>query len=134
MPSRQAKLQFYADECFPITSVTFLKSLGYSVIHAYDIKFVRKSDPKHLLKSKELNRVLLTTDRDFLYYSEANLANHPGVIVISSGSVTAPKVNTVCSKLFQKLSSDLVKSSLVRSSSEKMVKFKDGEKVLERKL
>lgn len=36
MPSKKSHIKLYADECFPVPSATFLKALGYSVIHAYD--------------------------------------------------------------------------------------------------
>lgn len=52
MPSKKPKLQFYADECFPVPVVTYLKSLGYSIIHAYDKNFIQKSDRFHLTISK----------------------------------------------------------------------------------
>lgn len=126
MPSKKSNLQFYADECFPIPSVTHLKSLGYSVVHAFDFKLVKKSDHTHLKKSKSLKRTLLTLDRDFLYYDDVSLKEHTGVIVISAGSTTPPQVNKIYEKFFKKINKDYVKSSLLRVTSNKIVKFKEG--------
>lgn len=54
MPSKKSRLQLYADECFPVTSVTYLKSLGYSIIHAYDRKLIGKSDQGKIVNEKAL--------------------------------------------------------------------------------
>lgn len=126
MPSKKPQLQFYADECFPVPSVTYLKSLGYSLVHAYDYKLFEKSDLIHLKKSRSLNRVLITLDRDFLYYEKVSLKDHSGVIVISAGSTTPPQVNKVCEKVFKRISEDFVKGSLLRITSNKITKLKQG--------
>ena len=99
MPSKKPKLQLYADECFPVPSATYLKSLGYSIIHAYDKNFIQKTDHFHLLTSKKLNRVLITLDRDFNSYEKADLKGYPGVIIISAGSTTPLHIIKVCRKI-----------------------------------
>lgn len=124
MPSKKSRIQLYADECFPVTSVTFLKSLGYSIIHAYDLKLISKSDKYHLKQSQKLSRTLVTVDRDFLYYKQASLINHPGVIVITSGSVSPRNINLICQKFLPKLSSGSVSKSLTIISSSKITKSK----------
>lgn len=124
MPSKKSHLKLYADECFPIPSVTYLKSLGFSIIHAYDLKLVKKSDRLHLKTSRKLNRVLITLDRDFIYYEQASLIEHPGVIVISVGSTTTVSVNKVCKKLLKTIGDDYVKASLVRVTNTKIIKKK----------
>lgn len=134
MPSKKSRLQLYADECFPVTSVTYLKSLGYSVIHAYDRKLIRKSDQLHLRESKKLNRVLITLDRDFLYYQKVNLSKHPGVIVISAGSITPNNVNKICKKLLANLSEDFLKDSLIKATSNRIIKTKEGKIVSKKRL
>ncbi len=128
MPSRKLKLQLYADECFPVPSVTYLKSLGYSIVHAYDLKQVKKSDKTHLRTSKQAGKVLITLDRDFLYYEQADLKDHPGVIVISSGSTTPTKVNTVCGKLFKNISEGYAAHALLQVTTDKIVRTKNGER------
>lgn len=132
MSSRKSDIQLYADECFPVPSSTYLKSLGYSVVHAYDKKLVGKNDRIHLAESKKLNRVLISLDRDFLYYNEVNLDTHPGVIVISVGSTTTTNVNKVCKKLLKKISQDFIKDSLIKVTVDKIIKLKLGKIVLEK--
>ena len=134
MPSKRSLVQFYADECFPIPSVTYLRSLGYSIIHAFDKNYIRKTDRFHLLASKKLNRILITLDRDFIYYKQAHLVDNPGVIVISVGSATPVNINKVCRKLIKNISRDLLKGSLITITIDKLIKIKDGKVVVEKKI
>ena len=133
MPSKKSRIKFYADECFPLTSSTYLRSRGISITHAFDLNFVRKSDRLHLEKSRKLSRVLITLDRDFLSYGKQNLVGHPGVVVISVGSATAPNVNKVLDKTLKSLTEDYVKNSLIKITVTKIIKIKNDlrtEKVL----
>ncbi len=132
MPSKKSHIQLYADECFPVPSAIYLRSLGYSIVHAFDKKLIRKKDRIHLAEAKKLNRVVITVDRDFLYYNEINLNKHPGVIVVSVGSTTPIHINKVCLKLFKNISPDFVKNSLVKASIDKIVKTKNGKTVLKK--
>lgn len=132
MPSKKSHIRLYADECFPITSVTYLRSLGYSVIHAFDLKLTQKSDLTHLKISKKINRILITLDRDFLYYKKANLNQHPGVVVISLSAVTPNNVNKICKKILKNLNSDLAKDSIIKCTNSKIIKEKHGKVVFEK--
>lgn len=134
MPSKKNKVQFYADECFPVPAVTYLKSLGYSIIHAYDKNFIQKSDRFHLSISKKLGRILITLDRDFNNYETADLTRYPGVIIISGGSTTPLHVLRICRKLLKFITYDLAKESLIKATVDKLIKIKDGEIVYEKVL
>lgn len=134
MPSKRSRFQLYADECFPIPSVTYLRSLGYSIVHAFDKNYIQKSDRFHLLLSKKLNRILMTLDRDFLYYEQTSLKEHPGVIVVSVGSATPFNINKVCKKLFRNISKGLAKEALIKATIDKIVKIKDGKTIFEKKI
>lgn len=125
MPSKKVRLQFYADENFPIGSVKYLKSLGISIIHAYDLGHIQKSDLFHLKVSKKLTRILITRDRDFTY-NWTTLKYHPGVILISPGSQTSDAVNKVCSKAFKHITENFVAESLVRITTDKIWRNKNG--------
>lgn len=126
MPSKKSDIQFYADECFPVTSSTHLKSKGFSIIHAYDRGYIQKQDRFHLKISKKTSRVLITLDRDFLGYNEINLKNHPGVIIVSVGSATSPNVNKVLDKALTMINKDYVKNSLIKITDRKIIKNKSG--------
>lgn len=134
MPSKKSKLQLYADECFPVPAVTYLKSLGYSIIHAYDKNFIQKPDQFHLLTSKKLGRVLITLDRDFNSYEIADLKSYPGVIIISAGSTTPLHIIKVCIKILKIISEDLVKESLIKVTIDKLIKIKNREIVYQKLL
>lgn len=131
MPSKKPRIQLYADECFPVPSATYLRSIGYSITHAFDHNYVQKKDRFHLSVSKKLQKVLITLDRDFMYYEQSALRNHPGVIVISAGSATPQNVNKICLKLLQAIGNDFIKDSLVKVTSDKIIKVKSGEVVYE---
>lgn len=134
MPSKKAHIQLYADECFPVPVATYLRSLGYSIIHAYDLNFIQKSDHFHLTQAKKLKRILITLDRDFLYYNQVNLESHPGVVIISAGSTTPPHINKISEKLLRNISDDFVKNSLLRVTIDKIIKLKNGIVVSEKLL
>lgn len=125
MPSKKVRLQLYADENFPLGSVRYLKSLGISIIHAYSLKHIKKSDLFHLKFSKASGRILITRDRDF-NYNWTSLKDHPGVILVSPGSQTSDAVNKVCQKSFQKISPRFTSEALIRISIDKIERNKQG--------
>ena len=124
MPSKKIRLKLYADENFPLTSVKFLKSLGVSVVHAYSLGNIRKSDLYHLKICKMMSRTLITLDRDF-NYNWTTLKNHPGVILVRSGNLTPVSIDMVCQKAFNKLTPHFVSESLVRITAVKIWRNKN---------
>lgn len=126
MPSKKPRMQLYADECFPVTTVTYLKSLGISIVHAYEKNFIEKSDRFHLEASKKLKRLLITLDRDFNEYEQAVLKGCPGVIIISVGSATPPHVNLVAQKVIKQISAEFARESLIKVTMSKIIKIKEG--------
>ena len=134
MSSKKHHLQLYADECFPYTTVTYLRSKGISVVHALDRRTLKKNDEYHLKESKKLKKILITLDRDFLYYEQINLNHNPGVIVISVSSAISLNINSVCDKLFPKIKPELVKGSIIKATIDKMTKIKDGKIIFEKDL
>src|SRR4030042_3279983 len=122
MPSKKPRIKLYADECFPVTSSLYLKSKGISIIHAYDLNLIRKSDKFHLEKSRKLSRILITLDRDFITYEKQSFKGYPGVIVISVGSATPPNVNKVLDKTLNKITTTYIKGSLVKITASKIIK------------
>lgn len=131
MPFKKLHIQLYVDECFPVTSVTHLRSLGYSIIHAYDRNFIRKSDKFHFNISKKLNMVLITLDRDFIAYEKMPLGDHPGIIIISLGSAVSDNVNKVCKKFFQRIGEDFAKNAVIKVTQNKIIKSKNGRMISE---
>lgn len=134
MPSKKPHLQLYADECFPVPVVTYLKSQGLSIIHAYDKNYIQKSDRFHLSISKKLGRVLITLDRDFNEYEQTSLKGFPGVIIISVGSTTPLNITKVSQKIVKLISQDFVKNSLIKVTVDKLIKIKEGKIVYEKNI
>ena len=79
-----------------------------------------------MTESKRLGRILITLDRDFLYYKGVDLKNHPGVIIVSFSSVTSPYINKVCNKSFKRITNNFVKHSLVMVTESKITRMKEG--------
>ncbi len=126
MPSKKPRIQLYADECIPIPSITYLKQHGISIIHAYDIDFIGVSDSKHLKKSRQIKRVLLSLDKDFKKFEEASLVNHPGVILLATTDITANHINKILIKALPHITQTYAKESLMRVSVNKIIREKDG--------
>jgi len=120
MPSKKSDLQLYADECFPLTTVLYLRSLGYSIKHASELNFLNRSDSSHLRYAKKLRRTLITLDRDFLGYTQMKAKNSNGVIVIKTGSNAPKHVNLICKKQLSKVTRNFANGSLILITNDKI--------------
>ena len=134
MPSKKSDIQFYADECFPIPVVTEFRSIGLSITHAYDLKIVRRSDLTHLRTSRKLKRVLITLDRDFLYYRQAKITDHQGIIVIAHTSTAPKSILEVCMRMLKHITKSYVKGSIVTVTRSKITKEKKGKIISEKNI
>lgn len=126
MSSKKSRLRIYADECIPVTSTTYLKQKGVSVIHAYDINFIQKPDSTHFKKSRELKRVLLSFDRDFKKFKHFSHSNHPGMILISTGYTTPEHINKILDKTLKHITESFMKNSLIIVTIDKIIREKAG--------
>lgn len=129
MSSKKIRPKLYADENFPVSSATFLKSLGISIVHAYDHKMINKSDLAHIKYAAKLERTLITIDRDFLYYSAVNAKNSFGAIVISTGDATPNHISLICKKALPKISEKISKGAFIRITMSKIIVKKIDTKV-----
>lgn len=120
MPSKKSNFQLYADECFPLTTAIYLRSLGYSIKHASELNFLNKSDSAHLKFAKKLKKTLITLDRDFLGYTVIKAEQSMGILVISTGSNAPRHINLICGKQLKKLTKNYVNGSLVLITNEKI--------------
>ena len=126
MSSRKSRLRLYADENIPIPCVTYLKAKGIAIKHAFDFNLVAKPDKEHLQKSKNLNRVLISLDRDMNKFKGIVLHDHPGVILLSSGNITPPHLNLLLNKVIKHISPFFAKSSLIRITVDMLTQEKNG--------
>lgn len=127
MSSKKSRLRLYADENIPIPSVTYLKKKGISIVHAFDFKYIEKPDKEHLRKSKSLNRVLISLDKDVKKFQGITINDHPGVILLESGDVTSPHLNLLLDKVIKHVSPAFVKDSLIRVTIDMLTQEKNGE-------
>ena len=127
MSSKKSRLRLYADENIPIPSVTYLKKKGISIVHAFDFKYIEKPDKEHLHKSKSLKRVLISLDKDVKKFHGVTIKNHPGVILLESGDVTASHLNLLLDKVIKHISPAFAKNSLIRITINTLTQVKKGE-------
>ncbi len=128
MPSKKSKLHLYADQNIAVQTVLHLKSKGISIKHAYDFNYANKNDEHQFKKSKFLDRVLLSLDKDFRKFKGFPIKNHPGVILITSGNSTFEHINKILDKSLKYIFQEYVKHSILRITMDKIVKEKGDEK------
>lgn len=119
---------YYADEDLPVSSITYLRSKGFSIIHVYDKGNTGKKDLEQLKISKKLNRVLVTLDKDFWQEGRFNLSGHPGVIVLRTASSTPLMVNKVAEKVLKRVERIKLKGSVLYASTDRIWRRKKGRK------
>lgn len=127
MPSKKSRLRLYADENIPVPCVTFLKAKGISIRHAFDYKYIEVPDKEHLQKSKTLERILVSLDKDVKKFKGITIKDHPGVILLTTGNITPVHLNTLFDKVIKHLTPAFAKDSLIRITTDKIVREKDGE-------
>ena len=117
---------YYADECVPVVSITYLRSKGFSIIHASEKGCIGITDLEQLKISKKLNRVLVALDKDFWQRKEFNLSGHPGVIVLKTTSSTPPVVNKVAEKVLKRVGRIKLRGSILYASKDKIRRWRRG--------
>lgn len=117
---------YYADECIPVVSITYLRSKGFSIIHASEKGYIGITDSEQLKISKKLNRVLVALDKDFWQKKEFNLSGHPGIIVLKTTSSTPPMVNKVAEKVLRRVGRIKLKESILYASKDRIRRWRKG--------
>lgn len=121
--------RYYADECFPVPSVSYLKSKSFSIVHTGDMGYINISDLEQLKVSKKLGRVLVTLDKkDFQQRKKHNLSRHPGVIVLRASSLTYPNINKLAEKVLKRVHRIKLEEALLHASTTKIRRYKKGKK------
>ncbi len=133
MPSKKPKLHFYADECIPLQSITYLREKGINAIDVYSRNLQNKSDHFQFRYSKKIEKIFLSLDKDVQKFEESSLKDHPGVILIKVSIVSPKTVNQIADKILKHLTEDFVKSSVVRISNHLILREKDG-KITKKKI
>ena len=126
MPSKKIRIRLYADENFPLPAVMYLKSLGISIVHAYDLNLVEKNDKVHIREAKKLRRTIISIDRDFLYYSDISLQDSYGAIIVSTGNPTSQHIGEICKKALIKITPNYTRGAFIKISIDKMTRTRKG--------
>lgn len=116
---------YYADECVPVASITYLRSRGFSIIHAYEKNYIRKKDLEQIKFSKKLNRILIALDKDFWQKRKFNLSDHPGVIVLKTTSSTPSAVSKIAEKILKRVNKIKLKGSILYVSADKIRRWQN---------
>jgi len=99
MPSKKSRIRFYADENIPITTITYLKAKGVSIVHAFDYDFIAKPDKEHVQKSKALERVLVSLDKVIKYVTPSFAKN--SLIRATSDTLTRDRGGEIIKKVLK---------------------------------
>lgn len=117
---------YYADEFVPVVSITYLRSKGFSIIHASEGGSIGIADLEQLKVSRKLNRVLVALDKDFWQKKDFNLSGHPGVIVLKTTSSTPLAVNKVAEKVLKRVDRIKLRESILYASKDKIRRWRKG--------
>lgn len=126
MPSKKPKLHFYADECIPLQSVTYLREKGINIVHVFDRNNIKKSDYFQFRYSKKINSIFLSLDKDVKRFETSSLKDHPGVVLIKVTTVTYKNINQILDKLLKNFSQESIEESIIKISNDMITKEKNG--------
>ena len=96
IPTVRRKLRFYADHQFPRESVELLRYLKMAVWYVQEHSEARhQGDDFHYRRAREMKRLLLTQDHDYLDDHRHPLHLSPGVIVVDVGASRDPEMPAI---------------------------------------
>ncbi|MFH1245314.1 MAG: DUF5615 family PIN-like protein [Candidatus Omnitrophota bacterium] len=117
--NKAGKVKFAADECVGVSTITFLRNLGYSVISAKENHLGGKPDFEILKWAIKEERIIITEDLDFgnilLYPPKL----HHGIILLRFRHALEDKIHTTLEKLLNELSPKDFKETLIIVDAEK---------------
>jgi len=74
-----ADIRLYLDENLSPRIAEQLRRRGIDAVSARDLAALGKSDPDHLARAIDMDRVLVTSDSDFLAIAATGV-QHPGIV------------------------------------------------------
>ena len=75
-------LRLFADQCVPVTVITFLRDAGYEVLCLRDFLPIESVDSVVITKAQELETILITLNGDFANILDYPPANYQGIIAL----------------------------------------------------
>lgn len=103
LPKNPSKLKLLADQNIPLEIVEDLKMNHFAIKSIYEINMQGHPDENILLSAKKLNRVLLTTDKDFWDERKHPIQKHFGVFCIESGPQQTENIYRSIAQIILKL-------------------------------
>jgi predicted nuclease of predicted toxin-antitoxin system len=85
-------MRFLADMGISLSTISWLRELGYEAVHLREINWQRAGDSDILAKARDEGHVLLTLDLDFGYLMAISQSELPSVILFRLGNETAETV------------------------------------------
>lgn len=122
MNARPLKFRFYLDENFPVPAGKFLKSLGHNVKEVVNCPELRNlTDLAQLKIARKNKRIFIALDKDFATNEElfGVIESGPGVILIGSSDPNPEKVKMILSKVFKKLSVNVISGKILSATIDK---------------
>ena len=117
-------MRFLCDENITRKIVQLLRAKGHDVVTILDLNLGVVKNSLLLLKAKELDRILVTFDADFLTYDHKY---SPGILVIRITPNTDKYVLPAIEKLLPKIEETQLKNHLLIISKDTITKIDDTE-------
>lgn len=92
-------MNFLIDQDVYYLTIQYLRKLGFNLITARDLNLQRASDEKILEKAKELDRILITRDKDFGALTFLKREVSTGVLLLKITPLTLDEVHLELEKV-----------------------------------
>ncbi|MEH2169107.1 MAG: DUF5615 family PIN-like protein [Nostoc sp.] len=111
-------MKFLADMGISLSTVTWLRSDGYDVVHLHDEALQRLPDDEILIKARTEGRILLTIDLDFAQILAVSGDSLPSVILFRLGNDNYDAINERFTTVLSECQKDLDVGAIVSVSNE----------------
>lgn len=111
-------MKFLADMGISLRTVTWLRSLGYDVLHLRDRGLQKLPDDKILDLALVEQRIILTIDLDFAQLLAVSKKALPSVIIFRLGNENYPEINQRLIEVLNNCQKDLETGAIVSVNNE----------------
>ena len=106
-------IRFLADMGVSLTTVGFLKDLGYDTVHVRNEGLQKASDKLIVEKAQNDSRVILTFDLDFGSILATSSDYTPSVIIFRLDNCTPANVNYLLSTILPLVQDHIIKGAII---------------------
>ncbi|MEH1786975.1 MAG: DUF5615 family PIN-like protein [Nostoc sp.] len=111
-------MKFLADMGISLRTVTWLRGVGYDVVHLRDEGLQRLPDHEILIKARAEGRILLTIDLDFAQLLAVSGDSLPSVILFRLGNENYDAINERLTQVLNECQEDLELGTIISVSNE----------------